>query len=145
MKSIFVLILTFLCLAVTSYCEDLGKASKLIIPKLVFRDASINEGVAFLLSKGRSLDPEKSGVNIILVPWKGMEEIKLNLNLSNVSFGERASIIGPECGRRSVAGWRSFHSSGKGLRLAAWAPAHRHDESGEAQVRENRNTRSNLG
>jgi hypothetical protein len=42
------------------------KADGIVIPKLVFKEASIRDCLAFLVKKSRELDPEKVGVSLML-------------------------------------------------------------------------------
>ena len=42
------------------------KANAIIIPKLVLKEASLQESVDFLVEKSRELDPEKKGITITL-------------------------------------------------------------------------------
>jgi len=86
MKSPRVLLLSLLLVlfAARAVSADATKASTIIVPKVVFRGASAREGVAFLMKKSVDLDPQKSGVNIVLVPWEGMEQTKIDLDLANV-------------------------------------------------------------
>jgi hypothetical protein len=80
-----VLFLSLAFLAATAF-SDPTEASTILIPKVVFRGATVREGVDFLRKKGLDLDPRKSGVNIVLIPWEGMEQVKVDLDLSNIAL-----------------------------------------------------------
>jgi hypothetical protein len=65
---------------------DNTKASKIIIPKVEFRQATVDEGLAYLRVMSRKLDPDKSGVTIILVASEKTKGVKFDLDLVNVSL-----------------------------------------------------------
>lgn len=62
-------------------------SSKIIIPSIEFRDATLAECINFIRIKSRELDPDKKGVNIILKPG-GNETARITLSLKNVPLSE---------------------------------------------------------
>jgi general secretion pathway protein D len=60
------------------------KLRSIIIPSLEFKDASIEDAVAFLNAKSKELDPEKQGINFILRPDVPESAKTFTLNLTNV-------------------------------------------------------------
>ena len=50
-----------------------------------FKDAKVTECVDFLRVKSRDLDPQKKPVNIVMMPSKTSGDLKITLNLTNVS------------------------------------------------------------
>lgn len=53
----------------------LKKAHGIILPKIEFREATLAEALDFLRAKAKELDPDKSGVNIVLTP--GIDTVRL--------------------------------------------------------------------
>jgi beta-lactamase regulating signal transducer with metallopeptidase domain len=67
--------------------------SEWILPKAEFRDATLQECVAFLVAKSKELDPAGEGVNIVL---KGVDKIgdaKITLRLINVPLPEALRYV----------------------------------------------------
>ena len=64
------------------------KAKAIILPKIDLRDATLSEAVDFLRVKSKELDPEKKGVNLVLIPSAKGEAPKITLNLVNVPLIE---------------------------------------------------------
>jgi beta-lactamase regulating signal transducer with metallopeptidase domain len=62
-------------------------ASKIIIPSIEFRDATLTECIDFILIKSRDLDPDKKGVNIIVKPG-GDTSARITLSLKDVPLSE---------------------------------------------------------
>jgi len=62
-------------------------ASKITLPSVVFRDASLAECIDFIRIKSRDLDPDKKGVNIIVKPG-GDASARITLSLTNVPVVE---------------------------------------------------------
>lgn len=62
-----------------------AKARKIIIPKMHFVEATLDEGLEFLRIKSRDLDPEKTGVNLVLctTPSSGAPK-RLSLALTDI-------------------------------------------------------------
>jgi len=69
------------------------KASKIMLPKLEFRQATVDEGLEFLRKKSRDLDPDKSGVPIVLVASETAKNVRVDLNLMNVSIADAAKYL----------------------------------------------------
>ena len=72
---------------------DATKASKIIIPRVNFQQVTVDEGVAFLRIKSRELDPDKSGVPIILVASEKAKEARVDLNFLNISVADAAKYL----------------------------------------------------
>ena len=70
-----------------------SKASKIIIPKVAFRDATVNEGVDFVRTISRQLDPDNSGVTIILVASEETKSKRVDLDLINVSVSDAVKYL----------------------------------------------------
>lgn len=62
-------------------------ASKIIIPSVEFRDATLTECIDFIRIKARELDPEKKGVNILIKPG-GDASVRITLSLKDVPLSE---------------------------------------------------------
>jgi general secretion pathway protein D len=69
------------------------KLRSIIIPSLEFRDASIEDAVAFLNAKSKELDPEKQGINFILRPDVPETAKTFTLNLRNVPLEQALRYI----------------------------------------------------
>ncbi|MFZ4765034.1 MAG: hypothetical protein ACOYMN_08770 [Roseimicrobium sp.] len=67
---------------------DHSKASKIILPKVQFAQATVNEALAFFRAKSRELDADKAGVTIILVASEKAKQAKVDLDLLNVSMAD---------------------------------------------------------
>jgi hypothetical protein len=71
----------------TGESAALKKAGEIILPKVDFREATVAEMVNFMRAKAAELDPEKSGVNIILQPGTGAEA-RITISLANIPLIE---------------------------------------------------------
>lgn len=67
---------------------DNTKASRIILPKVEFRQATVEDGLAFFRQKSRALDPAGSGVPIILIASDKLKGTKVDLDLVNVSIAD---------------------------------------------------------
>ncbi len=63
----------------------LKRARSIVLPSVEFKDATVTECVDFLRAKSRDLDPQKKSVNILVMPSKTSGDVKITLNLTNVS------------------------------------------------------------
>lgn len=68
------------------------KAEKIILPKIEFVDATVKEAVDFFIAKSRALDPDKTGVNIVLKLPEG-DTTKLSLSLEDVPLSEALKYL----------------------------------------------------
>ena len=84
------------------------KASKIIVPRLNFRQATVDEGLSFLLKKSRELDPDKSGVPIILVASEKGKETKFDLDLVNVSIADAIKYLAIAAGLEMTRDGEAF-------------------------------------
>ena len=66
-------------------------ASPIILPQVEFRDATLDEAIAFIRAKSRDVDPDKKGVNILVKP--GGKDAKLSLSLKQVPVNEALRYI----------------------------------------------------
>jgi len=66
-------------------------ASPIILPQVEFRDATLDEAIAFIRAKSRDIDPNKKGVNILVKP--GGKDAKLSLSLKQVPVNEALRYI----------------------------------------------------
>ena len=61
---------------------------RIVLPEVEFKQASIDDVVTFLAKASRENDPEKQGVNVMLIPWiastnePGMKQLMTNVTLS---------------------------------------------------------------
>ena len=79
-----------------------SKASRIKVPLLEVRDATIEESVRVLVAKSREFDPSREGVNFVWsAPWP--EETRLNLRLVNVPLREAARYVARLAGMRLTA------------------------------------------
>jgi beta-lactamase regulating signal transducer with metallopeptidase domain len=62
------------------------QASKIILPSVEFRDATLVEAIEFIRAKSREHDPDKKGVNILLKGDGGT--VKITLSLKDVPVSE---------------------------------------------------------
>ena len=69
------------------------KAATILIPKLELREASVTEAVDFLRTKAHELDPEKTGVNIILKATGTPAEARITLALTNMPLSEALRYV----------------------------------------------------
>jgi beta-lactamase regulating signal transducer with metallopeptidase domain len=70
-------------------------ASKLVLSKLVFSNATMEEAVNFLRAKSIELDPAKKGLNFVL---RNPTKVKISLTMSEVSIGMAVDLIGQMAG-----------------------------------------------
>ena len=104
MKSyrILIIFLSILLATDAAFAADAAaddtKASKIIIPKVAFRQATVDEGLEFFRQKSRQLDPDKSGVPIILVASEKTKGIKVDLELFNVSLADAVKYLAVAAG-----------------------------------------------
>ena len=77
---------------------DTTKASKIILPKFEFRQATVDEGLSYFRKKSRELDPDKSGVTIVLVASEKTKETKVDLDLVNVSLSDAVKYFAVAAG-----------------------------------------------
>lgn len=68
--------------------------TKLIIPKLDLREASLAEALEFLRQKGNQLDDGKTAINFVVQLDDATKATKVTLSLSNVPFSEVLRYIG---------------------------------------------------
>jgi len=68
-----------------------AKASRIIVPRIEFRDATVHEAVDYLRKKALELDPEHTGFNIVIKNGSG-EDRKVTLSLLNVSTLEALKL-----------------------------------------------------
>jgi len=77
------------------------KAGAIIFPKIDLHDATLSETVEFLRVKSKELDPDKQGVNLVLVPQPGGADPKITLSLANIPLAEAimyvVDLAGFEC------------------------------------------------
>ena len=59
------------------------KAERIIIPKVAYENVTISEAIAFLRAKAEELDPDKKGLDIVLVPNADDADRKYTLKLRN--------------------------------------------------------------
>lgn len=80
------------------------KLSTIVIPRLDFSNVTLREALQFLQNESLRLDPAKSenrGINLVLqlggvapeYPAPDLAQIKINLNLENVSLGEALKYV----------------------------------------------------
>lgn len=66
----------------------LARAQRIVIAKLEFNQANVEESLEYLRQKALALDAEKKGVNIVLKPGKATADVRLTLSLTNVPLSE---------------------------------------------------------
>ena len=80
------------------------KAGKIIFPKIDFRETTLSEAVDFLRQKSKTLDPEGTGMNLILNnPSAAGEVPRLTLTLTNSPLSEVLREIAARAGCQIVA------------------------------------------
>ncbi|MEI6712110.1 MAG: M56 family metallopeptidase [Verrucomicrobiota bacterium] len=62
--------------------------AKWILPRVNFRDTTLREVVNFLVAQSRMLDAAAGGVNIVVKDAPAIEDLKINLDLTNTPFDE---------------------------------------------------------
>jgi hypothetical protein len=65
----------------------MAAAKRIIVPRVEFSGATVEEAVEFVRVKARALDPDKHGVNIVLKPGT-QPDARLSLSLSDVPVWE---------------------------------------------------------
>lgn len=68
-------------------------AASIIIPKLEFREAPLEEAVAFLRKKSRELSPDGREINIVLKLPKGGDEGRITVSLTNIPLIEAVRYV----------------------------------------------------
>lgn len=66
-------------------------SSPIVLPQVVFRDATLDEATTFMRIKSREVDPAGKGVNILVKP--GGNDAKLSLSLKQVPVNEALRYI----------------------------------------------------
>ncbi len=80
------------------------KAGKIIFPKIDFRETTLSEAVDFLRQKSKTLDPEGTGMNLILNnPSAAGEVPRLTITLTNSPLSEVLREIAARAGCQIVA------------------------------------------
>ena len=92
---------------------DTTRAAKILIPKLMFKDATIQEGVQFLQKKSRDLDPnpDHTGVPIVLLNAPDANTARVSLDFVNISIADAAKYI-------ALAGNLKLTRDGEGIILS---------------------------
>ncbi|MCX6907531.1 MAG: hypothetical protein NTY01_05755 [Verrucomicrobia bacterium] len=104
MKSNHVLstVLSMLLAAGAAFAADTAadntKASRLMFPRIEFHQATLDDVVAFFCQQSRKLDPDKSGVTIILVPSDKTKSAKVDLSLVNASLAKAVKYVALRAG-----------------------------------------------
>lgn len=70
-----------------------AKANAMILPKLVLRDHTLRQAVAFLQAEAIKLDPQHKGLNLVIQEPFHEEAAVISLNLSNVPISEALRYI----------------------------------------------------
>ncbi|MDQ3625023.1 MAG: hypothetical protein M3463_21515 [Verrucomicrobiota bacterium] len=68
------------------------KAARIIVPKIVLKEAPVQTAVRFLMAKSRELDPDKTGISIVLTGAEGTTT-RVSLDLANISIAEAAKKL----------------------------------------------------
>jgi beta-lactamase regulating signal transducer with metallopeptidase domain len=68
------------------------KAKAIIIPKIELREATLAEALDFLRMKAKELDPEKTGVNLVLEPG-ATSDAKITVSLVNIPLLEALHYV----------------------------------------------------
>ncbi len=69
------------------------KAKSIIIPRMVFQEASLEEAVDFLRIRSQELDPEKRGINFVIqVPQESLNA-SLTLDLKDIPLSEALNYV----------------------------------------------------
>ncbi len=84
------------------------RAAKIVIPRLEFRDATLDESVEFLRKKSTELDPEKQGVNIVVRHSKTSPEAQITVSLTNIPLSEALRYVAQLAGLDVSADEHSF-------------------------------------
>ncbi|HEV7405373.1 MAG TPA: M56 family metallopeptidase [Chthoniobacteraceae bacterium] len=71
----------------------LERAQRLVIPKLEFNEAGLEECLEYLRQRALALDAEKKGVNIVLQPNQASTAARLTLSLTNVPLSEALKYV----------------------------------------------------
>ena len=71
----------------------LERTKKIILPRMEFRDATVDECVGFLRQQCLELDPAKKGVNIVVLPCKSSAEARITLSLTNIRVTEALRYV----------------------------------------------------
>ncbi|HEX5176631.1 MAG TPA: hypothetical protein VFV83_06365 [Chthoniobacteraceae bacterium] len=72
----------------TDNLEISRKAEAIIIPRVEFKEASVQEAIEFIRKKALENDPEKKGINIVLNEVNGPADRKLTITLSDIPILE---------------------------------------------------------
>lgn len=80
------------------------RAQAMILPQVVFKEATLAEAVAFLQAKSRQLAADKGGVNIVLSDAASKSNAKLSLNLKDLPLWEALHYVAELAGMRLEAG-----------------------------------------
>ena len=69
-----------------------SKAATIILPKITLNNAPIQIAVRFLTVKSRELDPDKTGVTILLTGPED-KQTRVNLDMANISVADAAKKL----------------------------------------------------
>lgn len=98
------------------------KASRIIIPKIELRDATVNEAVHFLNRKAAEIGEGLPGINVVLKPKPGAES-RISLSLTNVPLTDVLRYIAELAGLEMKAEPQALvlqPSDAAGLVTKAW-------------------------
>lgn len=93
---------------------DTMKAAKLIFPRIALHEASLDEAVAFIRKKSVEIDPDRSGVEIIVAPSARARMVE-RLDLANVSAARRREVFGNRSGSQVLERGRGSFIEGGGV------------------------------
>ncbi len=71
----------------------LRKAAAIVFPKIDLNAATLSQTIDFLREKSKDLDPEKRGVNLILMPAAEGKDPRITLSLANIPLTEALRYI----------------------------------------------------
>jgi len=69
------------------------KAETIILERIDFRSASLEESIDFLRAKAKQLDPDKHGVNLVLHNVAGGDQPKITLSLAKIPLTEALRYV----------------------------------------------------
>ena len=79
------------------------RAAQIVIPSVNFRDATLEEAVAFLRIRAKDIDPSRKGINIVLVAGMANNPAKITLDLKQVPLDEALRYVASLAAARIIA------------------------------------------
>ena len=76
------------------------KLKSIVVPRIEFVNTPLSDAVAYLVHRGRELDPEGEGINVVMAGELEAESVQVTLELTNVPLAEAVKYTAQLAGAR---------------------------------------------